>query len=108
MGKDDWISFKGWKYRAEGMHKKEKKSDKICYLMLWLGSAIVYFTLFGIHLERAINANRVNETFEPRRRSGWKRNSYQQAIMDANTPPAYDTCQIPYFKKSRHTKRKKF
>ena len=91
MGKDNWISWKGLKYRAEGI-SKETKMRKIGYIALWIMSAFVYFALGGIHIERAMNADRINSTF---------RDKIEQIKdiehIDMQMPYAYNTCHIPSF-----------
>ena len=94
MGYDDWVKCKGLKYRAEGI-SKESKMRKMGYAALWTSSAIVYFALGGIHIERAINAGRINSTF------GDKIDTIKSIQhIDMQMPYAYDTCHIPDFIKA--------
>ena len=65
---------------------------KIGYVALWILSAIVYFALGGIHIERAINAGRINSTF------GDKIEKIKDIEhIDMQMPYAYNTCHIPNF-----------
>ena len=82
MGKkDDWCSSKGLENRAKGMYKKEKKSTKICYLILWACSCIAYLVIGGLHAERSANAGKINS-------------DYDVSLLISGVVP-YDTCHVP-------------
>ena len=69
MGKkDDWCSCKGLQNRKAGMDKKEGCGRKVCYFVLFAVSAITFLGIGGAQIERADNAQKLddlyNEKFE--------------------------------------------
>ena len=61
---NDFFSSKGYKIREEGMKKKEKKSRKWCYLVLFVLSAIIYLIFASLHQERASNAIHISDDYK--------------------------------------------
>ena len=80
---DSFFSSKGRENRMEGMYKKEKSTNKICYAILYGICAVVYLVFGGLSAERASNAFKINVDFWDDVRNG--HNS------------AYDSCSIPSF-----------
>jgi len=91
MGKDDWCSLKGLKYREKGMYTKEGKSRKLCHFAFWLLSAAIYFTLGGFYIERSGNANWINRKFIVSEK--YRKIDFWQKIR----PEPYDSCQLPSY-----------
>ena len=67
---DSFFSSKGRENRKEGMYKKEKSTNKICYAILYGISAVVYLVFGGLSAERASNANKINVDFRDDVRRG--------------------------------------
>ena len=80
MGRKDWCTSKGCKYRAKGMYSLEKKSAKFCYLALFAVGMAVSLALGLIHVERAANANFINT---------------DHSVLTLGLP--YDSCGIPAY-----------
>ena len=80
--KNDWCSSKGLAARKKGMEKKEGKTAKCCYLVIFVLSAIIYIVLGALHGNRSENAEKINEEF---------------GMFSSYPLNAYDGCNIPTF-----------
>jgi len=81
-GCNDFCNSSGIKARKKGMYKKESKTTKCCYLMLFVLSAITYLIIGSLHGNRSSNAGKINSEYD--------------TFMSMPKKP-YDGCNIPAF-----------